>query len=318
MDSASKPRSIRSSADSDASSKARTASRCRRSIAMRSWRPRRTGRPTRRRGRGSRWQLRRPGTRRRNRAGRRRAPSRRESWAPAADRKRGRLPVRTSAPRWIGRCRFWAGTHWAGSGAAIVRCCRRKPAMEGSFPRERPARRRVERPSRRVPRRRQPLWNAALPLRPRAPPSRRALGRRGIPRSVGAPLLAEGQRPAATGFASIAAEGFGASAVSAGELELAERAGIAPGRVALEGIGKSQRELSAAAEAAAAWHAAAVDQPRIRRRGSRARGHGPQNGHTAGCAGTRQPAGAAGDAWQPRGGRARIEVRGARRASCPR
>jgi diaminopimelate decarboxylase len=48
----------------------------------------------------------------------------------------------------------------------------------------------------------------------------------------------------------IAAEGFGASAVSAGELELAERAGIAPGRVALEGIGKTQRELSAAADAA--------------------------------------------------------------------
>jgi diaminopimelate decarboxylase len=49
--------------------------------------------------------------------------------------------------------------------------------------------------------------------------------------------------------AEIADEGFGASAVSAGELELAERAGIEPGRVALEGIGKTQRELSAAAEA---------------------------------------------------------------------
>jgi diaminopimelate decarboxylase len=50
--------------------------------------------------------------------------------------------------------------------------------------------------------------------------------------------------------AEIAQEGFGASAVSAGELELAERAGLAPERVALEGIGKTQRELSAAAEAA--------------------------------------------------------------------
>ncbi len=49
--------------------------------------------------------------------------------------------------------------------------------------------------------------------------------------------------------ARIAAAGFGATAVSAGELELAERAGFAPGVVALEGIGKGVRELQAAVDA---------------------------------------------------------------------
>ncbi|MDQ3937111.1 MAG: diaminopimelate decarboxylase [Chloroflexota bacterium] len=42
----------------------------------------------------------------------------------------------------------------------------------------------------------------------------------------------------------IAGQGFGASAVSGGELMLAERAGISAGRTALEGIGKSEADLS--------------------------------------------------------------------------
>lgn len=49
--------------------------------------------------------------------------------------------------------------------------------------------------------------------------------------------------------ARVAAAGFGATAVSAGELELAGRAGFAPGAVALEGIGKGPRELRAAVDA---------------------------------------------------------------------
>lgn len=47
----------------------------------------------------------------------------------------------------------------------------------------------------------------------------------------------------------IAAAGFGATAVSAGELDLARRAGFAPGVVALEGIGKGARDLRAAVDA---------------------------------------------------------------------
>lgn len=46
-----------------------------------------------------------------------------------------------------------------------------------------------------------------------------------------------------------ASSGYGATAVSAGELALAERAGFAPGSVALEGIGKGTAELRAAIRA---------------------------------------------------------------------
>lgn len=49
----------------------------------------------------------------------------------------------------------------------------------------------------------------------------------------------------------IAGAGFGATAVSAGELALAARAGFAPGMVALEGIGKGAAELRAAVRARA-------------------------------------------------------------------
>src|SRR5262245_1342668 len=44
--------------------------------------------------------------------------------------------------------------------------------------------------------------------------------------------------------------GFGATAVSAGELALAERAGFDTGSVVLEGIGKGRRELARAVELA--------------------------------------------------------------------
>ncbi len=50
----------------------------------------------------------------------------------------------------------------------------------------------------------------------------------------------------------LAAAGYGATAVSAGELALAVRAGFAPGVVALEGIGKGRAELRAAVGAAVA------------------------------------------------------------------
>ena len=53
-------------------------------------------------------------------------------------------------------------------------------------------------------------------------------------------------------IARIAAGGFGANAVSRGELSLAERAGIPPQASALEGIGKAPRDLRAAVELAAA------------------------------------------------------------------
>jgi diaminopimelate decarboxylase len=46
--------------------------------------------------------------------------------------------------------------------------------------------------------------------------------------------------------------GFGASAVSGGELELARRAGFRPGDTALEGIGKSEGDLAAAVRLARA------------------------------------------------------------------
>ncbi|MET0773088.1 MAG: hypothetical protein ABWZ82_08400 [Candidatus Limnocylindrales bacterium] len=49
----------------------------------------------------------------------------------------------------------------------------------------------------------------------------------------------------------LAAAGYGATAVSAGELALAARAGFPPGAVALEGIGKGRSELRAAVRAAA-------------------------------------------------------------------
>lgn len=49
----------------------------------------------------------------------------------------------------------------------------------------------------------------------------------------------------------IAAQGFGASAVSGGELALAERAGVATSLTALEGIGKTDRDLARAARLAA-------------------------------------------------------------------
>lgn len=52
--------------------------------------------------------------------------------------------------------------------------------------------------------------------------------------------------------ARIAAGGLGASAVSRGELALAERAGIPPQASALEGIGKAARDLRAAVDLAAA------------------------------------------------------------------
>jgi diaminopimelate decarboxylase len=48
----------------------------------------------------------------------------------------------------------------------------------------------------------------------------------------------------------VAAAGFGASAVSAGELALAARAGLPRGQTALEGIGKAEREVRAAVTAA--------------------------------------------------------------------
>jgi diaminopimelate decarboxylase len=48
----------------------------------------------------------------------------------------------------------------------------------------------------------------------------------------------------------IASEGFGASAVSRGELELARRAGVPSGQTALEGIGKTELDLETAAQRA--------------------------------------------------------------------
>ncbi len=53
--------------------------------------------------------------------------------------------------------------------------------------------------------------------------------------------------------AQIAAAGFGANAVSAGEVSLARRAGLQPERIALEGIGKSDRELRLAARTGLLW-----------------------------------------------------------------
>jgi diaminopimelate decarboxylase len=50
----------------------------------------------------------------------------------------------------------------------------------------------------------------------------------------------------------LASAGFGATAVSAGELSLAARAGFAPGVTALEGIGKGEAELRAAVTQASA------------------------------------------------------------------
>ncbi len=50
--------------------------------------------------------------------------------------------------------------------------------------------------------------------------------------------------------ARLPALGFGATAVSAGELALAARAGFPPGQVALEGIGKGEAELRAVVRAA--------------------------------------------------------------------
>ena len=49
----------------------------------------------------------------------------------------------------------------------------------------------------------------------------------------------------------IAAAGFGANAVSSGEISLARRAGIAPAQIALEGIGKTSADLALAARLAA-------------------------------------------------------------------
>lgn len=49
----------------------------------------------------------------------------------------------------------------------------------------------------------------------------------------------------------IAAHGFGANAVSTGEITLAARAGVAPAATALEGIGKTPRDLRTAVELAA-------------------------------------------------------------------
>jgi diaminopimelate decarboxylase len=49
----------------------------------------------------------------------------------------------------------------------------------------------------------------------------------------------------------IAAHGFGANAVSTGEITLAARAGVAPPATALEGIGKTPRDLRTAVELAA-------------------------------------------------------------------
>ena len=48
--------------------------------------------------------------------------------------------------------------------------------------------------------------------------------------------------------------GYGATAVSAGELQLARRAGFAPDTIALEGIGKGAVELRAAVAAASSGH----------------------------------------------------------------
>ncbi len=48
----------------------------------------------------------------------------------------------------------------------------------------------------------------------------------------------------------IAAAGFGANAVSSGEISLARRAGLAPGQIALEGIGKTTADLALAAQLA--------------------------------------------------------------------
>jgi len=49
----------------------------------------------------------------------------------------------------------------------------------------------------------------------------------------------------------VAAAGFGANAVSSGEIALARRAGLPPGRIALEGIGKTTADLALAARLAA-------------------------------------------------------------------
>lgn len=49
----------------------------------------------------------------------------------------------------------------------------------------------------------------------------------------------------------IAAAGFGANAVSSGEIALARRAGLPPARIALEGIGKTSADLDLAARLAA-------------------------------------------------------------------
>ncbi|MEA2677474.1 MAG: diaminopimelate decarboxylase [Chloroflexota bacterium] len=49
----------------------------------------------------------------------------------------------------------------------------------------------------------------------------------------------------------LAALGFGANAVSSGEIALARRAGVAPAQIALEGIGKTSADLALAAKLAA-------------------------------------------------------------------
>src|SRR4051794_21707049 len=49
----------------------------------------------------------------------------------------------------------------------------------------------------------------------------------------------------------VASSGFGATVVSAGELDLARRAGFPDAAIALEGIGKTDRELRMAVAAAA-------------------------------------------------------------------
>ena len=65
----------------------------------------------------------------------------------------------------------------------------------------------------------------------------------------------------------LAGAGFGATAVSAGELALAARAGFAPGLVALEGIGKGRAELRAAVACRGRRAAAPVAEPGVGRRG---------------------------------------------------
>jgi diaminopimelate decarboxylase len=57
--------------------------------------------------------------------------------------------------------------------------------------------------------------------------------------------------------------GYGAGAVSGGELILAGRAGFPVARTALEGIGKTPADLRHAVALAAAGHAAPLGLPRI-------------------------------------------------------